>query len=76
VIVDQPYVFTRRKIALSLIAGLALMAAGCGRRGPLDPPPNPSATPTPSSDTGEPATHRKETPITPPKTPFLLDPAL
>jgi predicted small lipoprotein YifL len=76
VIAAKSQVFARRKVALSLIAGLALLAAGCGRRGPLEPPPNPSATPTPSSDTGEPATHRKEQPITPPKTPFLLDPIL
>jgi predicted small lipoprotein YifL len=76
VIVAQSPVLARRKAALVLIAGLALLAAGCGRRGPLEAPPNPSATPTPSSDTGEPATRRKETPITPPKTPFILDPAL
>jgi predicted small lipoprotein YifL len=76
VIVAKSQVSARRKVALSLIAGLALLAAGCGRRGPLEPPPNPSATPTPSSDTGAPATHHKETPVTPPKTPFILDPIL
>jgi predicted small lipoprotein YifL len=76
VIVESSPVFARRRVALSLILGLALLAGGCGRRGPLEPPPNPSATPTPSSDTGEPEVHHKQPPITPPKTPFVLDPIL
>ncbi len=70
-----------RVAALLLIVGLALGASGCGRRGPLEAPPNPSATATPSatpssSDPTASTTHHKEAPITPPKTPFALDPLL
>jgi len=73
----------RRVVALFLVVGLALGASSCGRRGPLEPPPNASAVaptpaPTPKS-TDDPlaaATHHKDAPITPPKTPFALDPLL
>jgi predicted small lipoprotein YifL len=70
----------RRAAALALIFGLALLAAGCGRRGPLEPPNAGVATPTPapsaSSDLGEQLGKPKNPPITPPKTPFVLDPIL
>ena len=70
-----------RALSLVLIVGLALVASGCGRRGPLEPPPNASATPTPTpSPTGDAdvlgAQHHKAQPIVPPKTPFVLDPIL
>ena len=68
--------FAARALALVLVVGLALVASGCGRRGPLEPPPNPSATPTPESDTGGMANRHKVEPITPPKTPFVMDPLL
>ncbi|MGD0641954.1 MAG: lipoprotein [Roseiarcus sp.] len=77
-----------RVAALLLIVGLALGASGCGRRGPLEAPPNASAVATPaptpspsptaasSDDPTASMTHHKEAPITPPKTPFVLDPLL
>jgi predicted small lipoprotein YifL len=70
----------RRAAALALIFGMALLAAGCGRRGPLEPPNSAIATPTPaptaSSDLGDQLGRPKNPPITPPKTPFVLDPIL
>jgi predicted small lipoprotein YifL len=68
-------VFAARALVLVLAVGLALVASGCGRKGPLEPPPNPSATPTPDGDTGAPSRHKVQ-PITPPKTPFVMDPLL
>jgi predicted small lipoprotein YifL len=68
----------RRAAALALIFGMALLAAGCGRRGPLEPPNSAIATPAPtaSSDLGDQLGRPKNPPITPPKTPFVLDPIL
>ncbi len=69
----------RRAAALALVFGLALLAAGCGRRGPLEPPnagASPTPTPTASSDLGSQLGKPKNPPITPPKTPFVLDPLL
>lgn len=69
----------RRAAALSLVFGLALLAAGCGRRGPLEPPnsgvpptPAASAADDPAAALGKP----KNEPIKPPKTSFVLDPLL
>ena len=79
----SPPLSARRLLALLLVLGVALGASSCGRRGPLEPPPNasavaptPAATPKPSDDPLAAATHHKEPPITPPKTPFALDPLL
>jgi predicted small lipoprotein YifL len=76
-------VFVTRALALVLLVGLALAASGCGRRGPLEPPPNASATPVPqatptaqSDPGGLPGSHHKPPPIVVPKTPFVLDPLL
>ena len=70
----------RRAAALALALGLALFVAGCGRRGPLEPPSGAIATPTPaptaSSDLSDQLGRPKNPPITPPKTPFALDPIL
>jgi predicted small lipoprotein YifL len=70
----------KRVVALSLLFGVALLAAGCGRRGPLEPPGGAIATPTPtptaSSDVTDPMGRPKNPPITPPKKPFVLDPIL
>ena len=70
----------RRAAALSLVFGMALLAAGCGRRGPLEPPDagiaTPTPTPTASSDLSEQFGKPKNPPITPPKTSFVLDPLL
>jgi predicted small lipoprotein YifL len=69
-----------RAAALALIFGLALLAAGCGRRGPLEPPnagvATPTPTPTASSDLSDQLGRPRHQPITPPKTPFVLDPIL
>ena len=68
-----------RALALVLVVGLALVASGCGRRGPLEPPPNASATPTPTPTGDADAlgpSHHKPQPIQAPKTPFVLDPLL
>lgn len=76
--VSPSQIFVPRSAAFVLVVALALAASGCGRRGALEPPPNPSATPTPTptSDSVEPEVHHKTAPITPPKTPFVLDPIL
>lgn len=70
----------RRLIALSLVLGLALLAAGCGRRGPLEPPGGAIASPTPaptaSPDVTDQMGRPKNPPIAHPKTPFVLDPIL
>jgi predicted small lipoprotein YifL len=67
----------RRALSFALAAGLTLGVSGCGRRGALEPPPDPSAVQKPAnSSNGEPAARKKVLPITPPKTPFILDPLL
>jgi predicted small lipoprotein YifL len=63
--------------SFALLAALAFAVSGCGRAGPLEPPPDPSAVAKPeTSENGEPQLHKKNPPITPPKTPFVLDPLL
>ena len=67
----------RRAIPFALLTALALAASGCGRAGPLEPPPDASAAAKPADPSnGEPQVHKKIPPITPPKTPFVLDPLL
>ena len=70
-----------------LIGGLlALMLGGCGRKGPLEPPPG-AAIPPPLAEPDAAAkpgitspgalkVKKKRTTIVPPKTPFILDPIL
>jgi predicted small lipoprotein YifL len=66
-------------MAVVVLAALAL--AGCGRYGPLEPPPDASAqakaTTTNPNDAGvnavNPQMKPKIPPITPPKQPFFLD---
>jgi predicted small lipoprotein YifL len=62
--------------ALALVALIAFGVSGCGRRGPLEPPPDPSAVAKPDDDPAHPQIHRKPRPIVPPKAPFVLDPLL
>jgi len=76
-----PPISARRFVALLLALAVALGAAGCGRRGPLEPPPSPNAvaptpTATPSDDPMAAMSRHKDQPITPPKGPFVLDPLL
>ena len=62
-------------LALFLAAALAL--AGCGRAGPLEPPPDPNAVAKPAdSDPTHVQVHHKPPPIKPPNAPFVLDPLL
>jgi predicted small lipoprotein YifL len=61
--------------ALALILLIALGANACGRRGALEPPPDPSAVAKPD-DPDHPRIHAKAPPILPPKDPFVLDPLL
>ena len=70
------HVSAGRAAALLLILGLALAASGCGRKGPLEPPPDASAVQKPADDSMASFGHRKPTPVATPKTPFVLDPLL
>ena len=56
-----------------VLAALAL--AGCGRRGELEAPPDPSAVQTPQAKT-ELGAHKSGAKVTPPKKDFVLDPLL
>jgi predicted small lipoprotein YifL len=72
-----PQSFATRFSALAAL--LALGLAGCGRYGPLEPPPDANAPPKPASS--NPAnmsalSHPSIPPIVPPKQPFFLDPLL
>jgi predicted small lipoprotein YifL len=68
--------------AAALTALVALSASGCGRYGPLEPPPDPNAPkPTPTSAQGPSgsglgAAKPKIPPITAPNQSFILDPLL
>jgi predicted small lipoprotein YifL len=61
--------------ALVLLTLIAIAASGCGRRGQLEPPPDPNAIAKPD-DPEHPQVHHKPPRIVPPKTPFVLDPLL
>lgn len=76
----------RRGATLGAVA-LALALGGCGRRGRLEPPPDPNnpfayGYPAPAADQtggdGKPVVHRrpKNPPIKAPVEPFVLDPLL
>jgi predicted small lipoprotein YifL len=68
--------------ALGLIALVAGGLGGCGRAGPLEPPPGSAAGAKPTEDAeananaGVPQARPKPKPIQPPKQPFVLDPLL
>ena len=73
--------FPSRGVALA--AFLALAAAGCGRIGPLQPPPDADAPAKPavsaapgSMEAISPQMKPRIPPITPPNQPFFLDPLL
>jgi hypothetical protein len=62
---------------IALLLFTALGASGCGRAGALEPPPDPNAIAKPEdNDPTHLRAHHKAPPITPPKTPFFLDPLL
>jgi len=62
-----------RTALLALAAALVL--AGCGRRGDLEPPPDPRAVQTLATK-HDMQMHRTSQKITPPKQAFVLDPLL
>ena len=69
-----------RRRGRALAAALGLLLAGCGRYGPLEPPPDANAPPKPAQTAQEatlnPQVKPKIPPITPPHQPFFLDPLL
>ncbi len=72
---ENPGVGRGRALALLLAAALAL--GGCGRAGPLEPPPDPNAVAKPAdSDPTHVQARHKPPPIKPPDAPFFLDPLL
>ena len=64
-----------RALPFALLAAVAFAISGCGRAGPLEPPPSAVAKPADSSNGGF-QVHKSNPPITAPKTPFVLDPLL
>jgi predicted small lipoprotein YifL len=73
--------FPANRTVIAFVAVLA--AAGCGRIGPLEPPPGVSAAGTPpvsaakgTTEAVSPQMKPKIPPITPPNQPFVLDPLL
>jgi predicted small lipoprotein YifL len=63
--------------ALAFLALIAFGASACGRRGALEPPPDPNAVAKTADDNGGlPQAPHKPKPVTPPKEPFVLDPLL
>ncbi len=68
----------RGRAIVVLIGLLASSLAGCGRRGGLEPPPDPSAVAAKPNDQSPAAGLRraKNVPIKPPHEPFILDPLL
>ena len=67
-----------KRAALIGAALFALGLEGCGRAGPLEPPPDPNAIAKPAEpeDPTHPQVHHKPKPIVPPKQSFFLDPLL
>jgi predicted small lipoprotein YifL len=60
--------------ALAFLALIAFGASGCGRRGALEPPPDPNAVAAKevNGDTHPQVAHKPK-PVQPPKQPFFLD---
>ncbi len=77
--VQPQFLAARRAPALAIL--LALILAGCGRIGPLEPPPDATAQAKPampkpdalSAESLSPMMKPKIPPITPPNQPFFLD---
>ncbi len=70
------------KSGVALVLAAALSLAGCGRRGPLELPPEaggatkPATAPTVNPLIPNPGKQNEPPTVTPPKTPFFLDPLL
>ena len=77
--VQPHFLAARRALALAILVALAL--AGCGRIGPLEPPPDATALAKPAmpkpdalnAESLTPMMKPKIPPITPPDQPFFLD---
>ena len=68
------YHAAKRGRLLALAALLALLVAGCGRYGPLEPPPDPNAQPKPANPNGLGSLAKPSIPpIKAPNQPFFLD---
>ncbi len=69
-----------RRCAPARAAFVALLLAGCGRIGPLEPPPDANAPPKPAPTAAQnalnPQVKPSIPPIMPPKQSFVLDPLL
>ena len=69
-----PYHFPRRGRLMALAALFALLVAGCGRYGALEPPPDPNAPPKPANSNGLAALKKPSIPpLKAPDQPFFLD---
>jgi hypothetical protein len=70
----------RARMSAGAFAFLLLIAVGasaCGRRGALEPPPDPNAVAKAANeDPNRPQIAHKPKPVVPPKEPFVLDPLL
>ena len=66
----------RRACLFALLAALALSLEACGRRGELEPAPDPTAVQKPADPDASPQIHKSIPKIMPPKKPFVLDPLL
>ena len=81
-IAQNPSLSARGSRALALAAAaVALFLAGCGRIGPLQPPPDPNAPPKPavtptSAESLTPMVKPSIPPIVAPERSFFLDPLL
>ena len=63
-----------RSVLLVLV--LAAVLAGCGRRGRLEPPPDPNAPAKPDTNKAGIKKRPPNPPIRAPNTPFVLDPLI
>ena len=72
-----PSLSARRGLSLAFALLAAALVSGCGRKGPLEPPPDGNAVQQSApSDPLHPQIRKPVPPITPPKDPFILDPLL
>jgi len=64
--------------AAVLVLLVAAVVSGCGRRGRLEPPPDPNAPPVDAASTSRAGVHKRapNPPIRAPDAPFVLDPLL
>ena len=72
---SSPWALASRALVIATVAALAL--SGCGRRGALEPPPDPTAVKAAPADASvRPQVRSKPKPIVTPQGDFFLDPLL